>query len=232
MGGPQMIVDLARAGDLDQPLASGCSPNEKCPSNASTPLIAASGKGHLSIVKHRVLGVGAELDHENDDGASVRPTRRWPRDTKRSSSLWRRMSLSAAPASGSPWSRMTTRRCHSCLDGEAGPTSCAIACVLHACCCKRAAYALHARCTHTARTPHARPTLARRIHPALVHAVPTLQRSALDEARRPARVRAGRGVLAGPPHLRRAHPGCGRECERLSEELGREPSRRGVGLVG
>ena len=86
MGGPQMIVDLARAGDLDQPLASGCSPNEKCPSNASTPLIAASGKGHLSIVKH-VLDVGAELDHENDDGASVRPTRRWPRDTKRSSSL-------------------------------------------------------------------------------------------------------------------------------------------------
>ena len=74
--------------------------------------------------------------------------------------------------------------------------------------------------------PHA---LARRIHPALVHAVPTLQRSALAEARR---VRAGRGVLAGPPHLRRAHPGCGRECERLSEELGREPSRRGVGLVG
>ena len=71
MGGPQMIVDLARAGDLDQPLASGCSPNEKCPRNASTPLIAASGKGHLSIVKHRVLGVGAELDHENDDGASA-----------------------------------------------------------------------------------------------------------------------------------------------------------------
>ena len=73
MGGPQMIVDHARAGDLDQlkaALANGCSPNEKCPRNASTPLIAAAGKGHLSIVEH-VLGIGAELDHENDDGASA-----------------------------------------------------------------------------------------------------------------------------------------------------------------
>ena len=68
-----MIVDHARAGDLDQlkaALANGCSPNEKCPRNASTPLIAAAGKGHLSIVEH-VLGIGAELDHENDDGASA-----------------------------------------------------------------------------------------------------------------------------------------------------------------
>ena len=73
MGGPQMIVDHARAGDLDQlkaALANGCSPNEKCPRNASTPLIAAAGKGHLSIVEH-VMGIGAELDHENDDGASA-----------------------------------------------------------------------------------------------------------------------------------------------------------------
>jgi hypothetical protein len=73
MGEPQMIVDHARAGDLDQlkaALANGCSPNEKCPRNASTPLIAAAGKGHLSIVEH-VLGIGAELDHENDDGASA-----------------------------------------------------------------------------------------------------------------------------------------------------------------
>lgn len=73
MAGPQMIVDHARAGDLDQlkaALANGCSPNEKCPRNASTPLIAAAGKGHLSIVEH-VLGIGAELDHENDDGASA-----------------------------------------------------------------------------------------------------------------------------------------------------------------
>jgi ankyrin repeat protein len=73
MGGPQMIVDLARAGDLEElkaALAGGCSPNEKCARNASTPLIAAAGKGHLSIVKH-VLGVGAELDHENDEGASA-----------------------------------------------------------------------------------------------------------------------------------------------------------------
>ena len=68
-----MIVDIARAGDLDRlkaALAGGCSPNVKCPRNSSTPLIAAAGKGHLSIVEH-VLGIGAELDHENDEGASA-----------------------------------------------------------------------------------------------------------------------------------------------------------------
>ena len=73
MTDPQMIVDIARAGDLEQlkaALASGCSPNAMCPRNASTALIAAAGKGHLSIVKH-VLGIGAELDHENDEGASA-----------------------------------------------------------------------------------------------------------------------------------------------------------------
>lgn len=71
---------------------------------------------------------------------------------------------------------MTTRRCHSCLDGEAGPTACATACVLHV--------LLHLQYTRIARTLHARRTLARRIHPGLVHAVPRC--SALRSTRRDA----------------------------------------------
>ena len=52
MGGPQMIVDHARAGDLDQlkaALANGCSPNEKCPPGKPMTFAAGLPKSYFAV---------------------------------------------------------------------------------------------------------------------------------------------------------------------------------------
>ena len=59
---------------------------------------------------------------------------------------------------------MTTRRCHSCLDGEAQQHA-----LLHVCCTRVAARALHTHCTHAGCTLDARCT-----HDARSHAAYTL----------------------------------------------------------
>ena len=67
------IADAARQGRLDliqAAVKTGTDPNARCPRNGSTPLIAAAGKGHVHVVKY-LLGLGVEVDHENDDGASA-----------------------------------------------------------------------------------------------------------------------------------------------------------------